>query len=219
MKDRFAKAHSDKDIDSVLCEYRRFMELKVAMGDYDATQLSPSPLVDAMWHLHILDTRQYLAMCSEQPSFIHHNPDGCKDLAARRSRYQTTLLAYRARFGEPAPSAIWPHNLYDTDIILQDGTGINPQQDKVIIPQKAKSIDKFKLIVNDVANGEKIILNVTKHLKVYSIQVHLAKHKGVRTHEMRLLCLGWPMSSDGVLADYELEDGDEVDLMLKQYGC
>ncbi len=118
--------------------------------------------------------------------------------------------------GKPAPSAIWPHNLYDTDIILQDGTGINHQQDQDIIPQNAKTIQKFKLIVNDVAKGEEIILNVTMHLKVYSIQAHLTKHKGVPTHEMRLLCLGWLMSSDGVLADYKLEDGDEIDLMLKQ---
>lgn len=114
MKDGFSLSHPHENVDSVFREYRHFMELKVAVGKYDATQLSPSSLVDAMWHLHILNTRQYSAMRADLPSFIHHNPDGGKDAAARCIRYQMMLVAYRARFGEITPSAIWPQNLYNT---------------------------------------------------------------------------------------------------------
>ena len=65
-----------------------------------------------MWHLHILDPRRYEDMCSKLPPLIHHNPDGGHDAAARRKRYEATLFAYRARFGEAAQNAIWPHHLY-----------------------------------------------------------------------------------------------------------
>jgi hypothetical protein len=115
---RFAREHSNTDVVSAYQEYRRFIELKITMGDYDATKLSPSPLIDSMWHLHILDIRRYEDMCSKLPSLIHHNPDGGNDAASRSKRYEATLFAYRARFGEAAPNAIWPHHLYQNDIMV-----------------------------------------------------------------------------------------------------
>jgi hypothetical protein len=96
LKGRFSLAHPHEDVDSVLREYRRFMELKVEVGDYDATWLLPSSLVDAMWLHHIGDTRLYPAMSADLPSFIHHHPDGGKDVAPRSIRYphKMTLVSF-----------------------------------------------------------------------------------------------------------------------------
>ncbi len=219
LKDRFSLAHPHEDVDSVFREYRRFMELKVAVGDYDATQLSPSSLVDAMWHLHILDTRQYSAMCADLPSFIHHNPDGGKDAAARCIRYQTTLIAYRSRFGETAPSTIWPQNLYNTSTNPQNNTGIIPQHhNSTIIPLEAKSNKIIKLAVKDI-DREVTIFKVKQHMKVRVLLPDLSKWKGVPIHDLRLLFDGQHMSYENTFCDYDLEDGDQLDLMPIQVGC
>lgn len=47
----------------VLNGYKQFLQLKVVFADWDATQLSPSLPVDHMWHLHILDNRNYRQDC------------------------------------------------------------------------------------------------------------------------------------------------------------
>jgi len=43
----------------VLTAYRQFLTLKKEHKDWDATILSPSYLVDQMWHQHILDVVNY----------------------------------------------------------------------------------------------------------------------------------------------------------------
>lgn len=113
LENRFALEHPNVNAGNVYKEYCRFIELKVAMGDYDAVKLSPSPLVDSMWQLHILDTRRYVEMCSKLPSFIHYDPDGCMD-----KWYEITLVAYRARFSEDAPSAVWPPQLHQKELMI-----------------------------------------------------------------------------------------------------
>jgi hypothetical protein len=140
------------DAASIYKEYCHFIELKITMGDYDALILSPSPFVDSMWHLHILDTRRYSGMCSKLPSFIHHDPDAGKDPEARRKRYNNTLFAYRARFGEDAAITIWPNDLFVDDgklmLIVQtwDGIKITVATELCWSIEKIKSIDNQRLM-------------------------------------------------------------------------
>lgn len=90
-------------------EYERFMELKAAAKDWNAELLSPSPLVDLVWHAHALDTRRYPAECrSAFKRVIHHDPDGGEDRAARQKRYEATLRRYKRRFKAEPPPAVWP---------------------------------------------------------------------------------------------------------------
>ncbi|KAJ3348671.1 hypothetical protein GGF32_006048 [Allomyces javanicus] len=95
-------------IDLALHEYRRFLVLKVVHNDGQAVLLSPSAIIDALWHAHIVDTRAYLAMNEQLPFWIHHEPKGAwdADRTNRARRLENTLACYRARWGEP-PAAIW----------------------------------------------------------------------------------------------------------------
>eukprot|EP00816_Leptocylindrus_hargravesii_P004951 CAMPEP_0196804820 /NCGR_PEP_ID=MMETSP1362-20130617/4492_1 /TAXON_ID=163516 /ORGANISM="Leptocylindrus danicus, Strain CCMP1856" /LENGTH=239 /DNA_ID=CAMNT_0042177341 /DNA_START=121 /DNA_END=840 /DNA_ORIENTATION=- len=62
--------------------------------------LSPSPMIDKVWHMHILDTRSYKRYCDDKAGhFIHHDPDGGLDVEARRRRIETTKIAVQARYG------------------------------------------------------------------------------------------------------------------------
>ncbi|KAJ3365276.1 hypothetical protein GGF32_009781 [Allomyces javanicus] len=75
------------DIDLAMHEYRRFLALKVAHNDGNAVLLSPSAIIDAVWHMHILDTRAYF------------EPKGAwdADRANRARRLENTLACYHAR--------------------------------------------------------------------------------------------------------------------------
>lgn len=88
-------------------EYLRFMTL---LSESPAP-LSPSDMVDQVWHLHLLHSREYREnFCGRVVGrFLDHHPglgeDG--DGARHEAQYAAALAAYRARFGEPPPD-IWP---------------------------------------------------------------------------------------------------------------
>ena len=88
---------------AVLQEYRRFLHL-AATGPGPTV---PSPQIDAVWHLHLVDTRAYADWCDKALGrFIHHSPGR----APQRNdpAYAQTLARYRATFGHPPPPRIWP---------------------------------------------------------------------------------------------------------------
>ena len=65
---------SDVFAEKVFRGYCQFIELKIVTEDWDATLLSPSPLIDMMWHQHIFDTNHYGRCCTCDGNLIHHNP-------------------------------------------------------------------------------------------------------------------------------------------------
>lgn len=85
-------------------EYRRFLDLR-RLGIVRA--LVPSETMDAVWHEHILDTRNY-AVDMERifGTFVHHEPnyeDDSHVRAAMDDALEATMRAYEALFGEAMP--------------------------------------------------------------------------------------------------------------------
>jgi hypothetical protein len=72
----------------VVKQYEWFINLKIKHEDFDATQFSPSLLVDKVWHLHILDTKSYFEFCGEG-SYVHHDPNVVDEYARAKRYYQT----------------------------------------------------------------------------------------------------------------------------------
>lgn len=53
-------------------EYEKFLKAVAANPHLPHT---PTPVADAAWHAHILDTRDYAKMCQERfGAFLHHDP-------------------------------------------------------------------------------------------------------------------------------------------------
>ncbi|ORZ30985.1 hypothetical protein BCR44DRAFT_1443619 [Catenaria anguillulae PL171] len=96
------------DIQLMVKDYRRFLVLKYEHRDENATHLSPSPLIDQVWHEHVLDTQSYIPMCLAIGLWIHHDPDGASDhdAANRARRRENTVDSYTARFG-PMNQDVW----------------------------------------------------------------------------------------------------------------
>lgn len=88
-------------------EYRRFFYL-MATSD---SEITPSEVVDQVWHLHLVYTRGYQELCAAAESgFIHHGPTrgGRSEGVRFVDQYEATLARYREVFGEPPPADIWP---------------------------------------------------------------------------------------------------------------
>ena len=89
-------------------EYNRFVFLAVSAGH----PVSPSKVVDQVWHLHLTYTESYWEhFCPEllgQP--LHHVPSkgGPAEQAKHHAWYTKTLESYREFFGEEPPWDIWP---------------------------------------------------------------------------------------------------------------
>lgn len=91
----------------VVEEYRRFLLLTQVVG----RPVSPSRAVDAVWHAHLLYSRDYWErLCGEvlgKP--LHHDPNsgGADEEARHRTQYLDTLAAYERTFGQAPPADLW----------------------------------------------------------------------------------------------------------------
>ena len=99
---------SEEELSEVFVAYKQFIELKVILKDWNALLLSPSLMVDQIWHLHVLDTKVYsracLQLCDE---IIHHDPDGDVDEGKRKLRVQRTKETFMDHFGYPCKGKMW----------------------------------------------------------------------------------------------------------------
>ncbi|MCM1958214.1 hypothetical protein NCZ17_02355 [Acinetobacter modestus] len=67
-----SKGWSSSKIERAISDYKKYMALMKAMNGY---QLVPNEEIDEVWHMHILDTRQYMQDCDELfGEYIHHYP-------------------------------------------------------------------------------------------------------------------------------------------------
>ena len=85
--------------------YRRFVYLACV----SATPVSPSQVVDAVWHLHLTFSRDYWQVFCPQVLGrpLHHEPSDDTQAARLRAQYLATLALYQAEFDCPPPPAVW----------------------------------------------------------------------------------------------------------------
>lgn len=82
-------------------EYARLMEL--LLDPITRIAVVPPPILDALWHDHILYSCSYFAFCAatNKGKYLHHVT------AAAKLPLQPTLRAYALRFGHEAPLSLW----------------------------------------------------------------------------------------------------------------
>jgi len=89
-------------------EYKKFIYLLCV----SPSSLTPSEVVDQVWHLHLVYTRSYWASLCDgvlgRP--IHHEPTTGGQAQARlfEDQYAQTLSLYEAEFGYEPPAQFWP---------------------------------------------------------------------------------------------------------------
>ena len=101
----------------------RFMIIKRMAKDHDAELVSPSGLIDQVWHASLLFTKKYAAFCEQTIGFfVHHDPNGAMDSDNERRyvRYTDTLEAYKIMFGEEAPVLIWEPMMFKENHVYSE---------------------------------------------------------------------------------------------------
>jgi len=78
-------------------DLQRFLLLKILFEDWDADKLSPSPLIDVLWHHAILNTSFYANLMETLGVQIHHRADDMDP--DRMARLQLMLNAFHGLFG------------------------------------------------------------------------------------------------------------------------
>lgn len=93
---------------AALEEYRRFCFLAIAAGH----PVTPSELIDQVWHAHMTDTRDYWQRFCPQvlEQSLHHAPSlgGVQEQERHQQQYRETWISYERFFGDP-PAAQWPY--------------------------------------------------------------------------------------------------------------
>jgi hypothetical protein len=119
----FTKAFADKlcrkldwDKDFALkavWEYKKFVYLGV-VSDFSVT---PSKIIDQVWHEHLLFSDGYRTFCHEVIHYkFDHHPELVpieSQLEAFEKQYFATLELYEREFGSEAPEDIWGNTKFD----------------------------------------------------------------------------------------------------------
>lgn len=86
----------------MLQDFFRFLLLKWQLHDMDGEMLSPTPLMDSIWHHCILSTKFYEGLCSKfRGGFLHHQipPDTEEEDRQRIGRLHNMRFCFRTYYG------------------------------------------------------------------------------------------------------------------------
>jgi len=109
---------TDDFAELVLREYRRFLDICRSNPN---DRISPSPVVDELWHDHILHTADYKDFCDKHIGrFIHHAPVGLDKRCDDIMTYVQFSFVYEHRFGETPSEFVWPLNYTDNPCSATD---------------------------------------------------------------------------------------------------
>lgn len=98
--------------DTAILEYKKFMYL-AATSD---TMVSPSEIVDIVWHQHLIFTQSYHDFCYLLEKQVQHIPSthNRKEYEKFKQARERTAASYRETFGTQ-PKEIWEYsNMFDT---------------------------------------------------------------------------------------------------------
>ena len=198
--------------------YKQFLSLKAATLDIDATKLSPPPLIDRVWHEHVLDTKHYAPACLAAFGHpIHHDPNGDADVPARARRRAATLVALKKCYPDNYDEEIWafpaeaPHKRKRA-VVKREGTPASRTR------RRTTTSSSLNIRINDLT-GEKTYFKVKTTTKLDKIFNAYATRKGVVATDLRFLFSGVRVRGDQTPAGIDMEEGDMLDCMAEQGGC
>ncbi len=119
---RIARKHNwHKDFAlKAIWEYKKFVYLGVVSDFY----VTPSKIIDVIWHEHLLFSKAYRDFCNDVIEYMFdHHPEliPMADQTGRFSaQYLDTLDLYKIEFGQDAPDDIWGTPKYDENKINPD---------------------------------------------------------------------------------------------------
>ena len=203
---------SEEFTDAALEGYRQFMKLKILQEDWDADKLSPSLIIDRVWHSHILDTKSYARACNAYAGhMIHHNPDGGLNQEERSERIKITQATLIGLCGNKFDKEVWS---FGQDITTSDPTSSNENKRR-----RVSEAELITIILQDQV-GVGTYFKVRRNQKLGKVFDLYAQRRGFpRRHSLR-----FNLDGDRVLPNQtplllEMEENDVINVSLEQSGC
>lgn len=187
-------------ISDLIIEYRIFMRAKVETQDWDGTQLSPPPLIDIVWHAHILMSQDYVSFCQTVAHrYIHHNPFGEFDIDAKKTRYLTTI------------EWVYKHYSYSINSKIWCSSELRHQFEP-------SSKDRFQIFVVGT-NGKTYRLIVDNNTKIWMAKVQLQHKTTITISDIRLIYAGKSLENFKTFGEYNIDHESTLHMVLQMRGC
>jgi len=183
--------------------YSEFMTLKIVNKDYDGTELSPTKVVDEVWHSHVMDTKAYQSFNSryvKDGNFIHHDPLKALDVKGREARCKNTITQYRSYFGRSIPK--------DSHAWLYEGLVDESEYIEITLRYDDKTVDV-----------KTMKFNVKESITFGKIAHAFAQREGLDIQSLRFLNCGERLSDNWSLRSLNIQSGDVIDVIPSQCGC
>ena len=197
--------------------YRQFLVLKAACLDLDATKLSPPPLIDRVWHEHVLDTKRYAPAClSAFGHPIHHDPNGDEDVESRARRREATLVALEKVYGDDYDEELWafPAEAPPRRRRRREAEDTPASRTR----RRTTTPSSLNIRIRD-QTGDETFFKVKTTTKLDKVFNAFATRKGVAASDLRFLFNGGRVSGEQTVADIGMEDDDQIDCMCRLSGC
>lgn len=188
-------------VEQLLAEYNRWLTMA---SEYGAHEISPSDIIDKVWHIHILDTIDYARVCDMICGRIidHYPENGYESQKEERvKRYGNTLKNYKEKYGKH--SEIWRMN-------------------EGLIEYYKEMEDATTLFVKTI-RGKTIMIPLHKNLSVRDLQLMIEIKEGVEPEHQQLIFAGKQLKCDEkdekVMERYNIQKNSTIHMILNMRGC
>ncbi|KAF8853886.1 ubiquitin-domain-containing protein [Acephala macrosclerotiorum] len=188
--------------DDAIEELRRLLVIKAFAVDEKATKISPTHLMDELWHAAILDTQLYADLQDALGLVLHHRPSGASEQESghREKRLAMMKAIYRASFSTNP---------------LEYGRAA-PQASR---PQLAGHLRNPISIFVVSLSGMKISMTVDKQATIDTIKSVYENLEGVPADQQRLIFAGRQLEDEKTLEHYRIGNEATVHLVTRLIGC
>lgn len=188
----------------IVAEYYRFMTIKLYLHEMcPSICISPSDLIDIVWHLHILHTQEYKRFCAEIGAEIHHSPLDSLEIDKHKKQLSECASQYLIHFRESPPQGIW----------AEKQLGLGRKRDT-----GAADANDIEIVILTMT-GTKTILDVSLSDKVSLVKWMIQQHSGILPEQQILIFSGVTMADDKSLDYYNVKDGCVIHMTLNLKGC
>ena len=181
---------SDKFEMAQLVEYFRFICLKAMEKDVDSPmKLSPSPLIDEIWHYHLLHPTNYIFVCEkllEKGKVFFHSP---KKVPGQAERFELTKTCYKKHFGEDFNSAIWFNSIHDDNAPF--------------------------VVVARTLTGRSDSLKAYPNETIWQLKMRYQSITGIPPDQVRMMFEGRIWEDMHLTKHCQLKDGSTIDIILR----